>query len=253
MEMGPFKKRSLSDEIKEYLYDYIKAMDLKKNTKLPPEETVAKRLGVSRVTIRKALSELEQEGVIFRVHGRGTFVNREALEIKVNINTGYEIKHLIKSSGYRARMEIANLEIKDAGYKMGEKLQIASDELVVRIERIFYADDNPAVLCIDMFPCKLSKEVASKDNIQVSTFDFLRDYAGIVIEWDKTEIRTISKEGYKASNYIDYMENDSFLELQSVNFDRENEPVLCVTEIIDTKYIRFNLIRHKSGIYDKED
>jgi len=249
MDIIPLKKRSLSAEVKEYLQKFIQTMDLTKTTKLPPEETIAQNLGVSRVTIRKALSDLEQEGVIFRVHGRGTFVNREALEIKVNINQGYEIKQLIENSGYKASVEVVNLEILTAGYYVAKKLQIDPDDYIVCIEKIFYADDNPAILCIDKFPCDLiSDEVTEKDT-KISTFELLRQKAGKIALWDKTEIRTISKANYIGSSYISYMENDSFLELQSVNYDKDNCPILFSTEIIDTKYIRFNLIRQKNIEY----
>jgi len=250
MDIVPLKKRSLSDEVREYLQKFIQNMDLSETTKLPPEETIAQNLGVSRVTIRKALSDLEQEGVIFRVHGRGTFVNREALEIKVNINQGYEIKQLIENSGYKASVEVVNLEILTAGYNVAKKLQIDPKDFIVCIERIFYADGNPAILCIDRFPCKLIPDEVTEEDTKISTFELLRQKAGKIALWDKTEIRTVSKQSYSKSSYIGYMENDSFLELESVNFDKDNCPILFVTEIIDTNYIRFNLIRQKDIKYE---
>ncbi len=42
---------------------------------LPTEEALVRRLGVSRITVRRAMERLVQEGVIYRVPGRGTFVN----------------------------------------------------------------------------------------------------------------------------------------------------------------------------------
>ena len=63
MEMRPFLRKNLSDTVKAELYDYIDNLDLEKGTKLPPENTIAQNYGVSRVTVRRALDELEQEGV----------------------------------------------------------------------------------------------------------------------------------------------------------------------------------------------
>ena len=53
--------------------------------KLPPEEELARQLAVSRITIRKALTDLEQEGLLLRIHGRGTFVNPAARQVRIKI------------------------------------------------------------------------------------------------------------------------------------------------------------------------
>ena len=65
MELLPMSKANLSDNVKKYLYSYIKSVDTKKECKLPSENAIAENLAVSRVTIRRALDDLEQEGVVF--------------------------------------------------------------------------------------------------------------------------------------------------------------------------------------------
>ena len=75
MEIQSITNANLSTMAKEQLYRYIRSMDLNENTKLPPENELGVKLGVSRVTVRRALDELEREGIVIRIHGRGTFVN----------------------------------------------------------------------------------------------------------------------------------------------------------------------------------
>lgn len=84
------KTRPLSEEVKENMMRYIKSMDLVKNNKLPNENLLSSLFGDSRITIRSALNELASEGKIFRQKGRGTFVNVEALQIKVTFNPAVE-------------------------------------------------------------------------------------------------------------------------------------------------------------------
>ncbi len=50
--------------------------------RIPPETDLASELGVSRTTVRDALSRLEHEGAIYRRQGSGTFVNQHGLRIK---------------------------------------------------------------------------------------------------------------------------------------------------------------------------
>ncbi|MGQ0551232.1 MAG: GntR family transcriptional regulator [Armatimonadota bacterium] len=56
-------------------------------TPLPTEEALVRRLGVSRITVRRAMERLVQEGLIYRVPGRGTFVNPlRAVEYRIERN-----------------------------------------------------------------------------------------------------------------------------------------------------------------------
>lgn len=244
MNFRPIKKTSLSDEVKSYLYEYIKNMDLVENTKLPPEESIAESLGVSRVTIRKALTDLEQEGLIFRIHGRGTFVNKEALQLKVNIGVGKEFEQMIVESGYKAEVDLVNFEITTAGYLAAENLNIDPEDLVVVTEKIFYADENPAILCVDIFPMDFIDGEISKDDFKQSIFEFLRNRAGKITTWDKVEVCAATREEISKENkFIDYMINDAFIIFESVNYDQDNNPLIYVRTYFDTNYIRFNMIR----------
>ena len=56
------------------LLDLIRDGELKRGEKLPPQDVLAKRLGVSRTALREALKELSYRGIIDSQHGRGTFV-----------------------------------------------------------------------------------------------------------------------------------------------------------------------------------
>lgn len=250
MDFMPFKKKSLSDEVKYYLYEYIKKMNLDESKKLPPEEVIAQNLGVSRVTVRRSLTDLEQEGLIFRIHGRGTFVNQEALQLKVNIGISKEFEQMIIESGYKAKVELINYEIVQAGYKNAEKLNINAEDLVIVVEKIFYADENPAILCIDIFPLDLMQGEITKEEAKLSVFELMRTKASKILTWDKIEAHVATKSQIsKFYSFIEYMRNDSFLIFESINYDQNNSPALVVKTFYDTNYIRFNMIRQTDVKY----
>ena len=71
MAMMPVIKQNLSDNIKHDLKKYILDMNLKESAKLPPEVEIGRKFGVSRVTVRRALDELEQENLICEPGGSG--------------------------------------------------------------------------------------------------------------------------------------------------------------------------------------
>lgn len=60
--------------IKEYLTDLIKANKDEANFKLPSENQLALKFSTTRITAKRALTELQEEGYIYRVHGKGSFI-----------------------------------------------------------------------------------------------------------------------------------------------------------------------------------
>lgn len=248
MDIHPMIKPNLSSTVKNYLYKYIRSVDLNGNTKLPPENEISLNLGVSRVTVRRALDELEREGMILRIHGRGTFINPEAVNIQINLMPGEEFSRLIKSCGYEASFEIAEVRKIPAGKEIAEKLQLEEGEEIYEVEKIYMADGHLALISIDRFAGsmvggQLTAETASGK----STFDILRQQAGCIIVRDKIQIETMSREELVKNTLRGAeMECGSALVFHGVNYNQDNEPVIYDTEFYNTDYIKFSLLRIKN-------
>lgn len=250
MNITPVKDISLKEKIKISLYEFIRSIDTGTNDKLPREEILAKELKVSRNTMRGVLTEMEQEGTIIRKHGRGTFVNSEALQLKVSFTPALEFMQMIKASGYEAKLKLLKVEVKEVESKITNRLKISQDDRVVCIEKLFYADGNPAIYCIDRFPKKLIKEEINPEDLNDIVYFYLKNKAGITIVRDKTEFyTTISTENTDLSINFKLNKAKSFLVCESVEFDDENEPVLYNHVYYDTEFIRFNQVRPKQIIY----
>ena len=241
------KKRPLREEVKENLFKYIKSMDLEVSNKLPNENSLSTLFGVSRITIRSALNELASEGRIFRQKGRGTFVNTEALQIKVTFNPAVEFGDMIRNSGYEACVEVIGTSIIHAAAKEAGWLQIEiGDELVV-IEKMYYADGNPAALCKDCFPIKYINGAIEQDEYALSIFRLMSLKCGKNVMWDKVELSTVSvlEDALLGERFKTIDPKKSLLLCESINYDDNNKPIFFSYEYIDTNYIRFNIIRPK--------
>ena len=83
--------------------------------------------------------------------------------------------------------------------------------------------------------------------ILCSIFDYIYSYSGRKISWDKVEIFTTTNIDKKdLTEHFQCMEKvKSFLLLEGINFDQNDEPVIFAKEYIDTNYICFNSIRKK--------
>ncbi|MGL5330342.1 MAG: GntR family transcriptional regulator [Peptostreptococcaceae bacterium] len=248
--MKQVKIKGLSQETKQAIYEYIKTLDLTKETKLPSEENMAQLLGVSRITVRSALNELASEGIIFRRQGKGTFANAEALRMKAQLNPVKQFKDIIKESGYEPSIEFLGYEIIKADDEVSENLNIKKNEDVVMIRKMFYADGNPCTYCVDYLPLKIigNKKLCYliKDH-EDSNFEFLKEKFGIYVSWDKVEIKTVTN--LSEPNISDVFECKdklkSFLLLEGLNFDKEDNLIIYAKEYINTEFVRFNLIRQR--------
>lgn len=83
--MKQIKKINLKSQVRAELEEYIHSLDLDVANKLPREEELCRILGISRVTLRSVLDDLAAEGIIIRVHGRGTFVNPHFRELHAGL------------------------------------------------------------------------------------------------------------------------------------------------------------------------
>lgn len=245
-------KISAKELTKIAIKDFIKRMNLAEGTKLPTERGLAQLLSVSRSTIRGALEDLEAEGTILRLHGKGTFANPEAMHITVNLNPGAEFSQMIRKSGHKARMEISSLKEIPADAAASNALRIDQGSPMIVLEKVFYADEKPAIICIDRFQKNLLGENFDTAQFRsLSTFDILKKCSHQIIIRDKIEIEALTIEQLeKYSTVAKKMECKAGLIFHGINYNQENEPIVYDTEIYDTTYIRFNLMRIKR-IYEE--
>src|SRR5690606_36647664 len=88
-------------QLKEILQEMIDNEELKPGDALPSERELCEILGISRMTVRKAVMDLVNEGIVYREQGKGTFVAKP------------KSKHLLnKLQGFTEEMEEKGLKVK---------------------------------------------------------------------------------------------------------------------------------------------
>lgn len=247
---------NLSEKTKIKIKQYIDSMDVEKSNKLPREEKLSEIIGVSRITLRTALNDLAAEGLIFRKQGKGTFVNVDSLNIKVKFNPVEEFTEMIRNSGYEPSVNLLGIKLVPGISGINNALQLDKDEKIVMCEKIFLADGNFCAFCVDFFPLSaIGGEEAFKDflNYENSVFTYIYNNSGRKTLWDKVKIKTIiGKEIPDLNKYLKDKKllSKSFLLVEGVNYDSDNNPLLYAKEYIDTNIIEFNMIRQRNVNYN---
>jgi GntR family transcriptional regulator len=151
--MPPLRPSSLSRTA--YLYDDV-AKTLRRRisdgvyeagSKLPSVSEFGSEFGVSAITIRHALRELAQSGLIVGHQGLGTFVkNRECIHRVLAGSPETSIADEIMRAGFTARLEELSFGEISVDADMAQLLGVAPDTLICRHEKLTRADEEPVAL-----------------------------------------------------------------------------------------------------------
>jgi GntR family transcriptional regulator len=142
-------------QIEDWLAGAIAAGQLAAGDRLPPEHDLAEWLGVSRMTLRHALSELAQRGLVTRTVGRhgGTFVAEPKIEQDVTTLAGFSEQ--LRRYGMVAGARVLAASQIPAGPAAAAALELADGEEVYEVRRLRLADGRPMVLEHSQFPARL--------------------------------------------------------------------------------------------------
>ena len=247
----------LKAETEKQLLLYIKSMDLEKNNKLPREEELATYVGVSRITLRGALAKLESQGLIFRRHGKGTFVNPLSQEIRISLSPALSFYYMIRQSGLTPRSEQVKVELMDATEEIANSLKIEIGAKVYRFDKMFYADNMPCAYIVDYVPQDIFKTHLTEEAFEEykeSIFKLLSEQADDVVLWDRIEIDTVLSSDLPMLNQFCRVDGSvsPILLLKGTNYNAKDEPIIFTYEYINTKIIKYSQIRKRESLYDFE-
>lgn len=131
-----------------------KIREMKPNTKLPSERRLLVKYGVSRNTVRLALQDLEERGLIYRLHGKGTFVASIFLN-RPNIGGMYSFSEEVTKAGKKASAQNRSLKLVIPSKQIAEQLNLNADEKTYKLVRIRLSDGQPRIFSKTYLPQKL--------------------------------------------------------------------------------------------------
>ena len=137
-------------QLKEVLKQQIRSGHLAPHTAIPSEPELVANYHVSRATVRQALSELVHEGLLYRQHGKGTFVCEPRVQ-----QTQSELTSLteeIQRRGKRAGGLLLVSELIRGSEAVRKQLSLIDTEQTIRLERLRTANDIPIAYEVDYLP-----------------------------------------------------------------------------------------------------
>jgi GntR family transcriptional regulator len=153
--------------------------------RLSPERDLCKDFGVSRATLRQALGELEERGLITRHQGRGTFISKPRVQLPI---VGvFSIRDAMEAHGMKMATKVLRVESVEASRQLASDLACLPGDDVIFIERLRIGDGEPMVLDTAHLRADLFPGLDKVDFGRRSLYDVLEsDYGRTVTEAQET-------------------------------------------------------------------
>jgi GntR family transcriptional regulator len=209
--------------------------------RLPSEAELSKQLGVSRATLREALRLLEEEKIVIRRHGVGTFINSQPV-FSGGIGELFSVTDAIERQGQVPGTVLLNAEMIQPEEDDRKHLSLAGEDQVLKLERIRTADGEPVVYCIDKIPAHLLPEGYRTE--RESIFETLETGAGVRIAYAVAHIEPI---GYheNVSRLLRCGPKTALLLLRQIHYDDNEHAVLYSLNYFRADKFHFHVVRRR--------
>jgi GntR family transcriptional regulator len=136
--------------------------ELSSGARFPSEPELGNLHGVSRVTVRRALDQLEQEGLIRRQPGAGTFVSKRAETRPILTDLSNAFADLIEM-GRKTEVKVLSFSYVPASGLIGQALLLDEDEPCQRSVRVRYIEDEPFSYLVTHVPGRIGATYTKAD------------------------------------------------------------------------------------------
>ncbi len=212
--------------------------------KLPSEPELALQLGVSRGTVRQAITLLEREGIVIRRQGAGTFANPHVLRVQSRAETASEIGDLIRRAGFAAAIQLLRVETITLDEHTAARLDVEPGSPALQVDKLFLADGVPAVFIEDFIPQAVICAPFDPSELQHPIYEFLETRCGQTIVHNLSELVPMTAGGELAKR-LEMTPGEALLRFDEVGFNRENQPVMFSRLYHKDRFIRFTLLRKR--------
>ena len=165
-------------QLRTELEQRIKRGDWKPHQQLPTEDELGEVYAVSKATVRQALRELAQEGLVRREQGRGTFVAETKIQFGPRRLASFTEE--MRDFGMPSSSKVLDQGIVKADGALAAKLNLAEGSDVYRIERLRVAGDEPMGLQTVHVPAHLAPGLLETDFAVSSLYETLEKRYGLV-------------------------------------------------------------------------
>lgn len=151
---------ALYNQLKSKIREKIETGEWAEGQKIPTEKELCEMFKVSRITARKAIDDLQEENLLVKKQGKGTFIKRN--QINQSLEKFYSFSKELTKQGLEEKAEMLEFKIMEADSRIQRIMNISENEEVFVIKRLRLLDDKPYAIEVSYIPVKFTPELTKE-------------------------------------------------------------------------------------------
>jgi GntR family transcriptional regulator len=216
-------------QVKQFLRERINDGTYKMHSQLPAESALSSIFGVSRITVRQALSDLQKEGVIFKVPGKGTFVSKPKASQELTCLEGFA--EAMSRKGYKVYNQVVSHLTVQASLQVAQQLDVPPGTFITEIKRIRHLNSEPVSLEVTYLPNQIGDRLRQEDLSSRDIFLILENDYRIALGHARLQIDAIPADT-ELADALQINEGTALLRIERLTHGADGKP-------LDFEYLYF--------------
>ncbi|MEA2527899.1 MAG: GntR family transcriptional regulator, N-acetylglucosamine utilization regulator [Thermomicrobiales bacterium] len=223
-------------QLKEIIRERIRSSEWSPGSLIPSERELCERYGISRMTARQSITELVNEGLLYREQGKGTYVGRPKIAQQLLRLTGFTED--MRAREQRPGAKVLTAEMWPADEATAERLRIKVGQPVYRLRRLRLADSEPLAVetsCISFMGCERLLEKDLERDSLYGLLEIVYDMPPMEAEQELEADLARDEE----AGLLEVEVGSPILRTRRVTATRRNQPIEYATSIYRGDKYRF--------------
>jgi GntR family transcriptional regulator len=232
--------QSTSETLHENLEEIINMAE--PGEKLPSEPKLARKLGVSRATLREAMRTFETRGLLRRQQGVGTFVSRPSQIIESGLEVLESIERMAERIGLPVSMGAIEVKNCFADEATARNLSVEMGAEVFCVSRVILAEERPVAYLVDILPLDYLQPEEVRGNFTGSVLDLLLKRGDPPLGSSRCEIAAIAAPP-EVARALHIQRGDSLMMFEAILYAKDGSPVDYSFSYFLPGYFKFHVVR----------
>lgn len=226
-------------QLKETIKSKIDNGEYKKGTQLPTEIELSETYNISRITVRKAISSLCDEGLLVKKQGKGTFIQSKQI-VRNKMDHLLSFTKACTNSGMEPSTQIISKSLVNLDKKTADHFKLFEGMPMIKIVRLRFADDIPVMYEINYYPSPKYNFLMTEE-LKGSIYALLKDKYDIEIKCSRDTYLDVIKADHILSESLNVAYGEPLYVINNKIFDVQDRLAHVGFEYIVCERYRFNL------------
>lgn len=231
-QLDPSSSIPLYRQLANIIRESIESGEFRQDMQIPTESILSQQYVVSRITVRKALEELTDEGLLIRRQGKGTFVNTDE-----SVQTNYPFmpfNEAVRQAGKNPGTKLVSYSLESSNRKVAKFLGLEAGSEIIQLKRLRFADSVPISMETDFFPPDF--DFLASESLVGSSSEILRSHNILPLHGINTISICYANE--EEANLLDVEQDAPLLYVYSEIRDQNQKPIQVSKQIIRSEYYK---------------